>query len=377
MNGGAMKRTMLVTLALGLALSGCSVGGEVDPSRPAASSPVPSGSRSSASPRVEALPVWYDAAGLHHGDKVERTGVPLRPHWSSDRSRLPHLALVRTGAVYADPRTDDVWFHPWGGRPRVIGHGAASGPGGDPQGDIAVWFDGWHLMVYDTARHRVVSRTREVAGVEAGSDSVEHVMHSNGFVHVSAHEVVWRSPDGLGRRDLDTGTSVLPWQPRPPAAAVAIHARNVNYGQVDSHGVPPLLDKSAVNAVWLAAVPVKGRDGEFRPRMFVQGPGTAQTPLRGLDFPGRLSPDGRWLLTAATADDRPGVAITDVRTGARWKPFAKSVYAFFSWTYGDVAVMRIHRETDPDLSWQLVACHAGRRTCEPLRSRGDVLLPNP
>ena len=89
---------------------------------------------------VGAVPVWYDAAGLHRGDVVEKTPVTL----FTDTNRMEThvnlggvLALVRRGALYRDLTNDDVWFHPWGGEPRVVGHDSSAGPGGDPDGDVA------------------------------------------------------------------------------------------------------------------------------------------------------------------------------------------------------------------------------------------------
>ena len=50
------------------------------------------------------------------------------------------LALVRSGALYWDEMSD-VWFHPWGGGPRIVGHTSVAGPGGDPNSDTAAWFE--------------------------------------------------------------------------------------------------------------------------------------------------------------------------------------------------------------------------------------------
>ena len=86
---------------------------------------------------------WYDAKGLHRGDVVEQTPVEIeaagRGH---DGDITGALALVRSGAVYLDPATGDVWFHPWGGEPRIVGHNSAAGPGGDPNGNTAAWSEG-------------------------------------------------------------------------------------------------------------------------------------------------------------------------------------------------------------------------------------------
>ena len=91
-------------------------------------------------PAVPGVPVWWDARGLHHGDVVEQTPVEIGQQVGED-SITGALALVRSGAVYLDPVTGDVWFHPWGGEPRIVGHNSAAGPGGDPNGDTAAWFD--------------------------------------------------------------------------------------------------------------------------------------------------------------------------------------------------------------------------------------------
>ena len=41
-----------------------------------------------------------------------------------------------------DPAQHDVWYHPWGGEPRIVGNDSYAGPGGDPDGDVAAWFEG-------------------------------------------------------------------------------------------------------------------------------------------------------------------------------------------------------------------------------------------
>ena len=66
-------------------------------------------------------PVWYDAAGLHHGDLVVQTAVELLAPGNEVTAGGGVLTLVRTGALYRDPASDDVWFHPWGGQPRIVG----------------------------------------------------------------------------------------------------------------------------------------------------------------------------------------------------------------------------------------------------------------
>ena len=76
------------------------------------------------------VPVWYDAKGLHRGDVVEQTPVEIVASRSGTTSVEGALALVRSGAVYLDPATGDVWFHPWGGEPRIVGHNSRRAPAG-------------------------------------------------------------------------------------------------------------------------------------------------------------------------------------------------------------------------------------------------------
>lgn len=88
-------------------------------------------------PAVPALPVWYDADGLRRGEVTLRTPVELL----LDDHRGA-LALVHDGAVYRNPVSDEIWFHPWDRKPRVVGEGSREGPAGDAYGSTAAWFDG-------------------------------------------------------------------------------------------------------------------------------------------------------------------------------------------------------------------------------------------
>ena len=103
------------------------------------------------------------------------------------------LALVRTGALYRDQANNDVWFHPWGGEPRIVGRDSREGPGGDPNGDLAAWFEGQELVVYDTAKDREVSRTIFVPGAVVAGAAGDHVNGGNLFRQVSDQQVVWDS----------------------------------------------------------------------------------------------------------------------------------------------------------------------------------------
>lgn len=348
-----------------LTLAGC--GTPADPPAASATPDEPASTTSSSAPAAGRGPVWWDAAGLHHGAAVEETAVRLGDPDKGGVTR-PRLALVRTGALYWSPETGDIWFHPWGGRPRVVGRGTTTGPGGDPEGDVAAWFDGWHLVVYDTSRHEVISRTLEVAGVHHQAESAEHVGHGNGWVHVSSSQVVWRSPDGLARRDLAAGKSEPAWLPQPSSPR--------SPGRPPHSGAEGFVDVSETSAVWAVGNPHEGR-GTF----LVDRAGARQTRhVPDLEYPGRLSPDGSWLMTAELADGTHGVAIIDLRSGEIWKPFKEDTYAFYSWAYDDVAVMMTKPQVARSDAWELVACYAAEQRCERLPSKGGitgVVLPNP
>jgi hypothetical protein len=353
-----------VGVVMALALAGCAEDPAADPTSPPA--PAESASTADGTPAADGsgspAPVWWDADGLHRGDLVEPTAVPLSAvEGMIGGAATRHLALVRTGALYRDHRDGRVWFHPWGGSPRVVGRSTAAGPGGDPQGDTAAWFDGDELVVYDTVRHEVLSRTREPAGVSDRAEYVEHVGHGNGWVHVSPTQVVWRyggdASYAVARRDLVAGTSQSPWQPVPSSGAA------MRFVDLTSH-----------TAAW-----VGGREhAGFGTFAFDSDETEGTTVIDAvLEYPGRLSPDGWWLLTGELDDGGHGVAFSDLRSGRTWKPFDEATYAFFSWAYGDVAVMRTQRQV-ADGPWVLTSCTASTRSCVELPTAGDVVvLPNP
>ena len=172
-------------------------------------------------PLVEAEARRGRSAGL-----VRRKGPPPRRRRESTPVELVQpdrpgsvspqnaaLALVRSGAVYLDPAAGDVWFHPWAGAPRVVGHDSKAGPGGDPNSDIAVWFEGsdplnatpGELVVYDTAAGREISRTLQKEGVADCSGTCgDHFPAGNGFLQVSTERVVWTSWTQRYSHDLRT-----------------------------------------------------------------------------------------------------------------------------------------------------------------------------
>jgi hypothetical protein len=326
-------------------------------------------------PRIGPAPhvaVWYDDAGLHHGDQVDDVPVELYSEGSHDTRKGAGsvLALVRNGAVYVDPVEGDVWFHPWDGDPRIISRGDAKpevcagcdyGPGGDPDGDLAVWFEGDELVVYDTATGSEVSRTtEEPVSRFAGT---EHVLNGNGFMHVSDDEVVWRferwegKPDGLGtgvyRLDLATGESgLLESFPYLEEAGPAPQIEDVD-GET----------RIVVTRKASGSIAVERSSG---PRM----------PIEGAEPIGRFSPDGAFVVTptGGTGDDH-GIAVIDVRTGARWDLLDKKFYGYLSWSYDDIAVVKV--DLDGGTTSYLLACEAAARTCERHDVQGDVVLPTP
>ena len=305
-------------------------------------------------PHVEAqVPVWYDAAGLHYGTLLYPTPVDLFDHEATD-GNTGVLTLVRRGALYRDSATDDVWFHPWDGDPRVVGHDSPTGPAGDPHSDVAAWFEHSELVVYDTYHGREISRTKEPPAIDySGHD---HVNGGNGFKHVSTEEVVWRSADTFGsptqpamtrmhRLDLATGASTV--LSATPMEGVQWHMEDVH-----DH-----------TRVWIN----DETDG-----LSVEVDGRPKVPLPDLEPIGRLSADGSFLLSPWSTDDSQGAAVVDVRTGARWNMLDDKFYAWISWTYGDLALVLVEREHGED---PLLACDAVKRTCAELPYQGPVLLP--
>lgn len=372
-----MNRTQLVlptaAACLALVVSGCtdsSVAGR------APAQPSPSGaSASRAEPRAPVDPapapwvgasdaVWYDAAGLHHGDVVQQTAVELIvPDPRRDSMRV--LALVRSGALYRDPMTDDVWFHPWDAQPRIVGHGSPTGPGGDPQGDVAAWFEGPELVVYDTARGREVSRTDGLPVIDEYASS-EHVDDGNGFLHVSNEEVVWRTTDyasGLenlvGRLDPGTGSFSILWGAQLDDGGPSDPQYFAN---------PNLTDVHETTQVWA--------DFENPTPLRVDIAGKEPLPLPHVEAVGKLNAGGSFLL-APTDKVSHGAAIVNVRTGETWNlgEGDDGFYAWISWAYGNIAVVEADHDGAASGPRPLLVCDAVKRECETLTTQGQVVLP--
>jgi hypothetical protein len=255
------------------------------------------------------------------------------------------LALVRSGAVYTDPATGDVWFHPWGGDPRIVGRNSKAGPGGDPNGDTAAWFEGsdapnigpGKLVVYNTAARREISRTRQARGVaDCSGVCGDHYPAGNGFLQVSAKRVVWNSRSGIYSHDVRT---------RKTTVFKTLKKRYL----IDVHDQVKLLGE---RNPWLPVLTVPGR---------------AEQRYPGLETHARLSPSGSYVLAVEDpTKGRHGAVIVNTRTGKLWR-VPKPAYPWIAWSYGDIAMV----DTDDEL----LACDAARRACERLRAKRPFLMP--
>lgn len=288
------------------------------------------------------VPVWYDAAGLHRGHVVEQTAIPLGP---SSRGDNALLTLVRTGALYFDRRAGEVWLHPWGGRPRVVGT-SWSGPSGDPESDTAAWFEGDEIVVYDTAAGQEV--VRMTAPEVRAHNQMEHINSGNGFLRVSSDEVAWltKTPvQTVVRLDLDTLEISEHVGARPEEGEFLVDL----YGEVEA---------------WSSSN-TEGID-LFDPDDFAQ--------YLTLEPMARFSPDGRFLLAASAAPH--GISVLDLDSGRTDRmPERSAYYAWLSWSYGHTAVISLR--TFDGGSGLLLACDAASRGCEHLEEEdGELLLPS-
>lgn len=280
---------------------------------------------------VGSEPVWFDERGLHRGDVVEQ--IPATPQSGT-------LAVVRSGALYAEQGSGDVWFHPWGGEPRIVGHNSVAGPGGDPNGDTAAWFDHDVLVVYDTAAGRVLSSTVQEHGVSACPEfCAENYPPGNGFLQVSAEQVVWRltqsSAEVIFSLDVRTG------------ATSEIEAPD-DRGLVDVHDQIQILQV------------VRKLD------VVVRVPGQADRRYPELYGRAKVSPTGNYLLTVEESKERFGAAIVDHRTGEVWR-VPPGTYPWIAWSSGDIAMV--------DVETALLACDPARRSCEQVPTDGSFMVP--
>ena len=300
---------------------------------------------------VTGVPVWYDAKGLHRGDVVEQTPIKLLQDYGGDRAKGA-LALVRTGAVYLDPAmgSGEVWFHPWGGKPRIVGHNSLEGPGGDPNGDTAAWFDGSDLVVYDTAADREIARTpvRNRAGFCLDLLSCgEHRPRGNDFLEVSPDRVVWDSGRSPGSQvysyDVQTGVT-------SEIEATTLHLADV-HDQIEVYA-------EGENGQPAAAASIQ---------LLLRAPGRGDAAYPDLETGvARLSPSGSHLLAVGCCKLPHGAVTVDISTGEMWR-VPKTTYAWIAWSYDDIAMVETKDE--------LLACDASRRACKSLPAERPFLMP--
>lgn len=364
--GDTLRRRLLAAIAatavpaVALALAACTVGdgsgvsASITPTSEVRDDAASTDPKSPGTPGLvmQDAAVWYDDAGLHRDDVVEKTAVPLADP-TSDRGS--HLSLVRTGALYLDPVNDDVWFHPWGGEPRVVGSGSAAGPGGDPEGDLSAWFEGDELVVYDTVDGAEVARV--ITASVADSPGGEHHAGGNGFLQVSSDAVVWKSMRGQVLR-LDLGTGEITDQTDGFEGERYLHP--------DTDLPASLWDVHDETEIWSWGDP-----GIFG-ILGIRAPGTAPQALPEFESQaGRLSPDGRFLL-GVTTRHQSGFLNTTTRE-VFTLPEAQNdiqVYPFVAWSYGNTALIIV--EGAPDV---LHACDAVQRVCKTLLVAGGIILP--
>ena len=283
--------------------------------------------------------VWLDGNGLHHGTDTMPVDLPLG-------SGEVVVALVRSGALYVDRTRGDVWFHPWDGEPHIVGRDSESGPGGDPQGDIAAWFEGDVLVVYDTALGREVSRTNE--RTVDGHVLEEHVRSGNGFVHLSDDEVVWTTG-----RDHDAST-----------LRGTVYRLDLRTGVSAQLGHDSRL-KDVDDGIRLVSTPTN---------LTLEMPGESPSDLGRVEPVGRLGPDGSFVLAPSIVGlgVNHGVVIIDA-TGVTWNVLDEEFYGWPTWAYGDTAMV----EVDTDEGSYLLACDASDRSCVRVDTEGRLSLANP
>jgi hypothetical protein len=268
--------------------------------------------------------VWYDADGLHHGTRVYAvpgTAAPIS------------IALVRGGAVYLVPSTLHIRFQPWRGPARDIGRGSREsgwllGPGSDPDGTTAAWFDGRDLVMYDTARGAELARV-----AESGRRVMPYYENEFGtrFRYVDSRRVVWDSQDGdTVAFDRATGRT----RTLSPASGL---------------GRSP-------DVTW--------DHGSF---VFSSTQGSG---------PVRFSPDGRYIVSLERTGTvvAPHIVGTDDHTS--WHAVGSTTDASVGWGYGHTLMYLQSGGTGQfDAPAPLLVYDAATRRAVAIEHRGEVILP--
>jgi hypothetical protein len=316
------------------------------------------------------VPVWYDDAGLHRGDVVEQTPVELR-QMDGDAIEDGALALVRTGALYLDPATNDVWFHPWGGDPRIVGHSSSTGPSANPDGDIAAWFDGTELVVYDTAANVKLLplhgesgdliydwRRRPQDSNTCNTGCYEHEQPGNGFLEVSGERVVWTAMEGVSPTYVyDVPSGKISRLPNP------VHGDKAGVIDTDGGAAVYAVDGESNSWGWHLVLEMPGQDPQEYPKVNPRS---------------RFSPSGRYVLSDGVqvggSGDAESAAIIDTKSGNVW-PVPGVGWSWVAWSYGDIALLNPSKGWSSGNVHRLLACNAAKQTCTELPVQGPVLMP--
>jgi hypothetical protein len=329
--------------------------------------------------------VWADDNGIHLGDgmvgKVPFTAKRNCPQEDDGICpRFTSLALVAGGVVYGEASTLRVWYQPWTGAARVIGQGSRYGPGGDPDGTTAAWFEDanrpgetrrdefgvpqWDLVMFDTATGTATAKVTQKWGptgppegrLTPTSSQYEHA-HGNQINDVTPTTVTW---NGYWTFDRLTGvTSPLPstvYDPALPDRPDRVH--DVHAGLLATTDDPP----EGVDPAGVARVVSPAGDITWKSQ-------PEQFDSLVLQF----SADGRYLAGVTPPDKHYGAVVADTRTGALFIPSNDVYYPWIGWGYDDT-LMVIRDETRRYS--RLLACDVSKRSCQRFTVRGHITLPN-
>ena len=301
--------------------------------------------------RVRTVPppptaVWYDDAGLHHGTAVTPIAIDTPP---------VSLALVRDGVVYAEEGTLEVWYQPWSGPPRRIGTAATEGsslfigPGSDPRGTTAAWFDGDTLVMFDTGRGVELARSPQPG--RRATLSYQNAMGAR-FDYVDRSRVVWSTRTGEV------------WSFDRRGGRVRSLGREVRGRSYLVDTFPGLRALNANDERWPEVLLTR------RGRLLFHG-GVGYDPVR-------FSPDGRYLVVI----DEPaeagfyGPTVVDTSTARRVVPARSQRYPWVGWAYGDTLMFL---QQDPaERHWgrgRLLVHDARTHRTRIVASHGTVVLP--
>ena len=240
--------------------------------------------------------------GLHRGDVVEQTPIKIGQPGTMD-TQTGALALVRSGALYWTPRRATCGSTPGTASPRIVGHDSEAGPGGDPNGDIAAWFEGsdadalpagpGELVVYDTAAGREISRTDAVP---------------------------WRGLTVVNSSPRVTDSCRSPPSASSGAPGDDVYSHDVRSGTTSVVEAPENLSSPDVLDVH-DQIEVFWEEAGESSSVVLRVPGRADERFPDLSPDVRLSPSGNYLLAVEVTDTEtpPAAVIIDTRTGELWR----------------------------------------------------------